>query len=52
VGRIAETLAEGLSEYGGVIEYGANVTKILTRKTAEGEKQAYAVKLSDGREIR
>eukprot|EP00873_Tetraselmis_striata_P044416 jgi/Tetstr1/464680/TSEL_009432.t1 len=52
VGRIAEELAEGLVEYGGVIEYGANVTKILTKPKLGGGEKAYAVKLADGREIR
>lgn len=46
VGKIAETLAEGLEKAGGEIRYGARVTEILL----EG-RQAVGVKLASGEQL-
>ena len=51
VGRIAEELAAGLQEHGGVIEYRANVKEILTEGTGDAVR-AVGVRLNDGRVIR
>ena len=51
MGRIAEELAAGLEEYGGVIEYRANVKEILTEGAGDAVR-AVGVRLNDGRIIR
>ncbi len=51
VGRIAEELAAGLEERGGVIEYRANVKEIITEGAGDAVR-AVGVRLNDGRVIR
>ncbi|KAG0554587.1 hypothetical protein KC19_12G102600 [Ceratodon purpureus] len=46
VGRIAQELAGGLVEYGGEIQYKANVTQILTK-----DGKAVGVQLSNGKSL-
>ena len=51
VGRIAEALADGLTERGSFIEYKANVKQIITE--GEGKDvRAMGVRLADGRVFR
>jgi len=51
VGQIAKNLAEGFEEYGGTLEYGANVTKILVSGAGKS-RRACGVQLADGRKLR
>ncbi|KAK9809036.1 hypothetical protein WJX72_008256 [[Myrmecia] bisecta] len=51
VGRIAESLADGLQERGSFIEYKANVKQILTEGEGK-DTRAVGVRLADGRVYR
>lgn len=46
VGRIAQELADGLVEYGGEVQYKANVTQILMK-----DRKAVGVQLSNGKTL-
>lgn len=52
VGRIAEEMVAGLVEYGGAIEYKANVREILTEGSDPENMTATGVRLADGRVFR
>lgn len=51
VGRIAEELAAGLEDYGGSIEYKANVKEIVMEGEGDAAR-AVGVRLADGRVFR
>lgn len=51
VGRIPESMAEGIRERGGAVEFKANVKEIIVEGEGEQSK-AVGVRLADGREYR